>query len=363
MNLNMKKRDLIIGFIMFSTIFFIKYILVKPVYVILSIFIILGFLNKKYNVSDSYILISYVFISYLIYHLIFLESDPGMVLNAILSILIFPIFYHVLNKISINSIRIFLNLSILYLFIEMTYRVLNPVYELYGVQLVSESGSGWFYPYKINSFVFTDSNYVALHIFCLLFICLLYRLKTHYFLLLVLMFLTFSRSGLLGAVLVTLYYTVRDSRFSKVLKPLFYNLVFLVFFYIIYNLSFVTDGSFLSKFQIYNDSIDYALNHFELKDYFFGVGLSKSFDLINIGAHSIWVIILFETGLLGLIIYAVYFSVFFNKYYNKSRANRDSLFFFLMVFLLMGFSLGLYLFPIMVLTIAFILRGRENVIK
>lgn len=363
MKFNLNKENLYLGFMMFSTVFFIKYILIKPVYIFIFIFIVLGFLNKKYNINSTYLIVSYIFVSYLIFHLVYFRSDPGIILNAILSIMVFPVFYDMFSKISLGTIKIFMSLSIFYLSLEVIWRISNPVYELNDIQLVSETGAGWFYPYKINSFIFTDSNYIALHIFCLICICLLAKLRFQYFLLLILMLLTFSRSGILGTFLATLYFSFNESKFEKIIKPLFYISLISIFLYLIYNISLVSDGSFLSKFFIYNASIYYATNYFTLENYLFGVGLSKTFDLIGIGAHSIWIILLFETGFVGLLIYILYFSVFFTRYYSISRADRNSLFFFLIVFLLMGFSLALYLFPIMVLTIAFILNGNKNVNK
>jgi len=356
-DIKLNKNDLYLGFIFFSTVFFIKYILIKPVYIVLFLFILWSLVNKKYTLNMTYVVVSYIFISYLIFHLIVFDSDYGVIFNAILSIFLFPIFYYFLDgRVNITQIKIFLNLSILYFLIEMLWRLSHPVYELNDIELVSDTGTGWYYPYKINSFIFTDSNYIALHIFCLICISLLARLRWQYFFLVLLMLLTFSRSGLLGAILSTLYFTMENSKYSKILKPIFYISLLIVFLYLIVNISLLTDGSFLSKFFIYDASINYAKANFLIENYFFGIGLSKTFDLINIGAHSIWIVLIFETGFLGLLIYFMYFSLFYSKFYINSRRERVNLLFFILVFLLMGFSLALYLFPIMVLTIAFIIH-------
>lgn len=364
MKLKFNIRDAYIGFFFFSTIFFIKYILIKPVYVILFLFILFGYIYKKYCLNMMYILISFSFVFFLTFHLIFLKSDPGVILNAILSIFSFPIIFYYMKKINLSQIKIFLNLSIFYFFIEMIWRITHPIYELNDIELVSDTGSGWFYPYKINSFIFTDSNYIALHLFCLIFISLLFKLRLHFFLLSFLMILTFSRSGILGGFLATLYFLCEYSKFRRIANPLFVLSILSIFIYIILNISMLTDGSFLSKFFIYNSAINYAESNFKLIDYLFGVGLSHTFELINIGAHSIWVILLFETGIIGLIIYLTYFSVFYSSFFCRNKKTRQNLNFFIIIFLMMGFSLGLYLFPIMILSIAFILTvgGKKHAI-
>ncbi|MEN8369483.1 O-antigen ligase family protein [Acinetobacter bereziniae] len=357
MRINVKKENLYLGLIFFSTIFFIKSILIKPVYIVLFLLILWGYGFNKYKINMAYILVSYLFISFLIFHLIYMKSDPGMVLNAILSILSFPILFFLMSKANKENISIFLNMSILYFSFEMLWRVTHPIYTLVDY---TGSDEGWYYPFKYNSFVFTDSNFVALHIICLFFIALLYRLKFQSFILLLLMLLTFSRSGILGVILVLLYFSVDGSKYRKLIKPVFYMSSIILFVYLVINISMLTDGSFLSKFYIYNSAIDYAYKYFTLENYFFGIGLSKSYESISIGAHSIWLILLFETGILGLIIYILYFIPFYFGFFVKSSQSREKLTFFFIVFLLMGFSLGLYLFPIMVLTIASILNLRDE---
>lgn len=354
MKIELNKENIYIGFVLFSTIFFIKYILIKPVYIIILLLVFWGVFFKKYRINMAYILISYFFISYLVYHLFYIGSDYGMVFNAIISILVFPIFYYILSRNGIDHIKFFLNLSIIYLTVEMVWRITHPIYEINNIETVSEDG-GWYYPFKFNSFIFTDSNFVALHIVCLIFIALLYRLKTHTFLLFILVLLTFSRSGILGSILIILYFILDGSKYRVLFKPLFFIFLVISFLYLLINISLLTDGSFLSKFYIYDVSIGYALRYFTLSDYFLGVGLANSYDLIHIGAHSIWVILLFETGVVGLAVYLIYFSSFYSSFFIKNSESTGKLTFFFLVFLLMGFSLGLYLFPIMVLTIACIL--------
>ncbi|WP_262734782.1 O-antigen ligase family protein [Acinetobacter ursingii] len=355
-------KDLSLALVFFSTIFYIKYILIKPAYIVLFGFILYSLINQKYIIYKSYFFVSYLYVAFLIWHLVYLGSDPGMILNAIISILCFPIFLFYMKDLNIRQIKIFLNICIVYLLIEVIWRLLHPVYEIDKRELVSQDGSGWYYPYKMSSFIFTDSNYVALHIFCLIFISLLFRLKWHSLILFILMMLTISRSGILGAIIIFLYFYIDSTKFSKYLRPLFVCAFIFGIFYLLLNISVLTDGSFNSKFFIINSAIEYTKSHFVLFDYIFGVGLSHSFDLIDIGAHNIFVVLLFETGVLGFISYFMFFSVFLSKKYYYSHRGLMNYLVYLFVFLLMGFSLGLYLFPIMILTIAFILRGSKDVV-
>lgn len=345
-----------LSFFLFGSVFYFYYFLLKPVYIILGLGILLGYFVKKYFVNYSYIFSSMFFILYLMFVSVMGKTDIGMVLNAVISIFVFPIFYFFCRNLkSLKPFIYFLNISFVYYFAEMIYRISFPIYKFNPGGIDDE----WFYPYKLNSFIFGDSNFVALHLFCLLFISIILRLKIHAILFFILIFLTFSRSAILGAILAFLYYLVNSSRYTVLIKPFFYLTTFLIFLYCILNISLITDGSFLSKLYILDSAIYYAENNFTLYQYLFGNGLSQTFDAIGIGAHNILVILLFETGIIGTIVYLTYiFTFFLFKVSNKSC--KSNLFVFLGLFFLMGFSLGLYLFPIMVLTIAVILSNMEG---
>ena len=118
------------------------------------------------------------------------------------------------------------------------------------------------------------------------------------------------------------------------------------------------DGSFLSKFYILDKVATYISNNFNWYDYLVGVGLSNTYDLIGIGGHNIGVILFFETGIIGCILYFAYFLTAFEEYYSYTSYNKKIISMFLLIFLLMGFSLGLYIFPVMILTIAILTQDR-----
>ncbi|PUU98182.1 O-antigen ligase domain-containing protein [Acinetobacter baumannii] len=291
-----------------------------------------------------------------------MKTDMGMVFNAILSILIFPIYlYYCKQDKNIQSFNYFLSLSCIYFFIEMVYRVSFPVYRAeYGVE------EEWFYPYKINSFIFQDSNFVALHLFCLLYISIVLKLNKYALFFLVLIFLTFSRSAMLGGVLAYLYFLSVNTRYASLIKPIFYLSTFSIFLYLILHIDMITDGSFLSKIYIIDEALTYMSNNFSLFQYMFGNGLAQTYDALGIGAHNIAVVLVFETGIIGTVIYLLYFFSFFLFKIESPRrkGTKQDLLVFLILFFLMGFSLGLYLFPIMSLTIASILglSGKKNVL-
>ena len=164
-----------LGLFYFGSVFYIYYFTLKPVYIILGFSIFFGYFFKKYLINYSYLIASLFFISFLIVVSLIMKTDIGMVLNAILSILIFPIFYYYLkNDNNIKSLVYFLNFCVIYFSAEMAYRIYFPVYSLQiGVE------EQWFYPYKLNSFMFQDSNFVALHLFCLLYISIILKLNKY----------------------------------------------------------------------------------------------------------------------------------------------------------------------------------------
>ncbi|WP_262446340.1 O-antigen ligase domain-containing protein [Acinetobacter sp. WU_MDCI_Abxe161] len=346
----------------FGSVFYIYYFTLKPVYIILGVAVFFGYLFKNYIINYSYLIVSLCFIGFLGLVSLLMKTDIGMVLNATLSILIFPIFYYCLkNDRNVKAIPYFLNLCFIYFLIEMLYRVSFPVYALQpGVE------EEWFYPYKLNSFVFQDSNFVALHLFCLLYISIILKLNKYIFVFLILIFLSFSRSAMLGGVLACLYYLSVNTRYVTIIKPIFYLSTVSAFIYLILHIDMITDGSFLSKIYIIDEALTYMSNNFSLFQYLFGNGLAQTYDALGIGAHNIAVVLIFETGIIGTIIYFLYFFNFFLFRIENSRRKiaKQDLLVFLALFFLMGFSLGLYLFPIMSLTIASILAlsGKKNVI-
>lgn len=355
MKISIKSLQTII--LLFSTIFYIKFILIKPVYILLLIILFASYIKNRYILNIKYIITSIIFQTFLIYQLIFLDADIGMVLNATLSILSFPVLCFYLKGANTKTILSFLNLSIIFFTIEMLWRLTNPIYFVENRDVLSNDGA-WFYPYKLNSFIFQDSNFVALHLFCLLVISLSLNLRFKSLILYILIILTFSRSAILGSILFIFLFAILNSRYFKFLKIFIYFLIiiFIIYFAMIFeNLSkgyILDDGSFLSKFSIINLALNYSDKYFLLSDYLFGIGLANSYKLIGIGAHNILVVILFETGIVGTIIYLFYFSSIINKNYIKEKMIHYYLL-FMGIFLLMGFSLGLYLFPIMVLTFAY----------
>lgn len=354
-------NDIKLSLFLFASVFYIHYFLLKPVYIILGLGVFFGYALRKYIINYSYLLSSSFFIGFLFFVSLVMKTDIGMVFNAILSILIFPIFYYFCkNEKGITVYTYFLNLSLLYFLVEVVYRISFPIYRVeYGVE------EEWFYPYKLNSFIFQDSNFVALHLFCLLYISMLLKLNKYIFIFFVLVCLTFSRSAMLGAILAVLYYLSINTRYVTIIKPIFYISIILIFSYLLLNIDIINDGSFLSKIYIIDQALSYMINNFTTFQYLFGNGLAQTYDALGIGAHNIAVVLIFETGIIGTFVYLMYFLSFFYLKVDKFRKNstRQNLLVFLALFFLMGFSLGLYLFPIMSLTIASILAlsGKKNV--
>lgn len=354
--------------LLFSTVFYIKYFLIKPVYILLFVLVFLAYMSNKYILTIRYFIIGLLFQLFLIYHLLFLDSDMGMILNACLSILAFPVLSFYIQKANINTIKSFFNICILFFSVEGLWRLTNPIYVIENRDVLPEDGSGWFYPYKLNSFIFQDSNYVALHLFCLFFIALVLKLNWKAFLLFILIVLTFSRAVILGAMLAFILLLIVNSQYFKYLKAVMLVSIvsFIAYFVIVFEQiaqgSLIMDGSFLTKFSIINSAIYYANNYFTLYDYLFGVGLSHSYDLIDRGAHNIFVVLLFETGIIGSLFYFLYLSSLLSKVYMKGKQLHYCML-FMGVFLLMGFSLGLYLFPVMVLAFAFLAKTQNMLEK
>lgn len=211
---NLRLEDIYVGFFLFSSSFFIIYFLVKPVYIISTIGIFLGYYYSRYKLNKLNLITGFLFLSYLLFHFIFLKSDIGIVYISILSILIFPIYNYISSKLTIVQLDNFFLFSFLYFFVESFWRINNPIFWRNNMDVAADD-SGWFYPYKLNSFIFQDSNFVALHLYCIFFVALFYSRKKYIFLFFLLILFTFSRSAILASILTVLYFLSEINKFKK----------------------------------------------------------------------------------------------------------------------------------------------------
>jgi hypothetical protein len=202
--------------------------------------------------------------------------------------------------------------SLCLLTIEALYRITHPDFEHFDDIEEADSKGILFYIYKFSSLMYPDSNFVAIQIICLLFFMkeysLLIKSKMHIQLILcwILLFASFSRSAIFSAVFCwILFYS---SRFIKS------SVIFVAICSLIYmgvDIVLESDGSLLTKFEIFTDFYDYLFYRLDgVSTFFWGSGFNSSSEKLMVGrsAHSLLLTLLIE---LGLIVTVLYFSIIF----------------------------------------------------
>lgn len=301
--------------ILFSGFFLSNYY-IDPIYITfvatIIFFIIYTVFREKTLYFSISIIISLIFLGYIyLTQFIMIKSDFNTVTNVIVSIiylfLTLQLTYNLstekLFKVSSN----FIFFSILILTIEMFLRLLNPIYEINGRYL---AGDTEFYAYKMNSFLYQDSNYVGAYIVALFFFTFylnsLRSLKIYKISMLILFVLcvfTFSRASILTIVIFFPLFWI-----YKKVNIIYFFIIFVVIsipsIFFLYDILavFLSDGSFMSKLGI----LELMLNHIknsDLSTLLFGIGFGNSYYYFGIGAHNIVVTYLIESGIFGILLF------------------------------------------------------------
>jgi O-antigen ligase len=115
------------------------------------------------------------------------------------------------------------------------------------------------------------------------------------------------------------------------------------------------DASFTTKFLIIELAIDF-LKSVPLNTILFGVGMGNTFNFIGIGAHNLFVTLLIETGLLGLLLFLI------NSYFIIKKTKGKALY-ILLPFYTMGFSVVSIAFPYLMIQLVIIIFLVEKTIN
>ncbi|MFQ0834064.1 hypothetical protein [Citrobacter gillenii] len=305
--------------ISFSGIYYNEW-LIKPSYVSLLItafiIVLFSFNGVKFKFSLS------------IFILIFIASMATLATQTALSgelsttifytyIIIIPflvtIFERVTAKKTILSISFFI--VVLFYILETYIRITHPDYSHLPKGDYVDSITSTFYIYKINSIAFEDSNFVSvvLIVFYITLRCtvIFSNIKfkfynVYLYCLLVLIVLTFSRSAYIGVVAFEIirrvFYSQRGNQTIR--NFLIFCICILIVPLSIQLLGHLTsiDASFLSKFHILDLTIKY-LGRADIWHILFGIGFGNAINAIGMGAHNIFVALLIENGILGVLLY------------------------------------------------------------
>lgn len=203
-----------------------------------------------------------------------------------------------------------------------------------------------FYAYK-HSFVFQDSNFVGLSLLMLFFLILTNKcfLKNKKYLLLfttILIVLSLSRAAIIILIIMFLVYVFMRLKLSLNLKVVSIVLFFIslfIFFGIESTALNINDDSLSSKFMLLNKFID-SITNLSITELLFGWGLNQTYSHWGISAHNLYITLILETGIVGIILIMVVFLYF----YKKSR----KCIYQLMALSLISLSFGLIFTPVLI---------------
>ena len=290
-----------------SGLYLTKMTPLSPVYlgffIILISFFILFTYKESISVSKGVVLPSFLGLYYIS---LFISSPPAMVMNIILTftcpVLLYAFFSHYKIKYSI-----ILGCVWFYSFLLLgdgIWRLLHPAE--FDLDKLEELGIG-FHIYKLNSFMYMDSNTVGIQGVSLLsfacFIgCYIKRISIPLLMIiLIAIIITFSRAAILSSLLLIIFYYL----FIKKVPILFlYLIVCLIFIFTTIGMLFYfsEDHSFLSKFHILELAATF-LGENDWGTILLGVGLGNAIDFLGMGAHNLFVTFLVETGVLGTLVF------------------------------------------------------------
>lgn len=337
-----------------------RYVVFRLYYLIFILFIIIFSIFVGFNLS-TYIYIILTIIVSLIFCLFWLDFFESALKDSIRTVLHFIFFmipiviFKEMNFTFSFDTRRLISFGIFFCLlissIESFVRIFMPTSIILSKDswnqnsieqgLSSGLSADNFYVFKYGSFMFTDSNGLAVILVSLLSLCLIVRSRMLVTWTLLLILLCFSRSAYFGALLTLLIYMFLfcfQSSIKKIIAFIvFLIIIFLPINYFLLNHHFqISDGSLLTKFEIFSHLE--KISNYTLEEQLFGFGIDKGNYVYSPGkdyyAHALIPLLLGHVGLVGIILYMSVLIYFF-----KLGGGKLVLLFFF-PFFTMGFSLA-----------------------
>ncbi len=300
----------------------------SPIYLIYLVTLPISFLfllaDKGKVAMTSDVILIFLFLGYvLIFH--FSHLNNGSSVNLIISLLGYIYFRIARLRITLKQyssvIQTMVVFNLIILGLDSLYRILNPTHpDINKIDIYSDSQDKWFYLYKFNSLMFSDSNDTALVLIVLLFTLMslpdkyfYFNKVKFYFFISGLLFFTFSRAAYLVTILGILKH--KFDSFSPGTKLIIRILAFLS---IIISASFIytvllSDDSFAVRLDIISLVFDFQ-NNANLSTLLIGIGPGQSESALGIYTHIFYLTYIIELGILGLVMVLVFFFSYMHKY-------------------------------------------------
>lgn len=340
----------------FCTSFLSQVILISPIYIsyclvyILLIFIVSRCSIIKYKTHLSSYFSIFVYTIYISIQSLFEGQNLKYPLLMAMSASYYPIgcviFDQLTRKQIITICKYILLVTCIILIIDCIYRFLHPT-ELRWVDSFT-----FFYKYKMNTIMFTDTNDVGFLILLTMGFILYLKssnsLNISFYvqlLFFVLLILSFSRAAIV-AYLIS-YFILNIYNRLNLVGRFIANVVIVIAVVYLFIL-FLSDGSFLTKIEILQECYVYLLN-VDFCDLLFGIGYAQSETVLGIYGHNYIVLYLIEFGLIGLFL----FSVTVLSIYMQTNSNAKYLIY---PYLIAGLSFAPYILPYFFLYSAVIKR-------
>lgn len=329
----------------FSGFFLSSYKILSPVFAcfLLYMFFFLCILKVDKKTSFLALFIVFMYVPIIVYQNIFLGLKYGVVNELVRHIFPFVFYLFVSSYLLSKSTHMLLRLAKNFISFNTLLLVMETIFRVNAA-----GGSGNFYAFKYHSFLYADSNFVALHALSILFLAFALKGFTHtkinklnMFLLSLVVLLCFSRTAWL--VLFVLFYVNFIVKKNKILNA--FVLIFgLLFFFILFSGRFfeeaLEDGSFKTKMFIFDNFIDFLSADYQTV--LLGYGSGNLIDVIGRESHNIWGLTM-EMGIIWLFSLIVAYAYIYKCFGKKP--------FFLLFPVLLSGSISLY--PIAYMSLQF----------
>ncbi len=272
-----------------------RYLNLFIIYIIISILFILSWtVNFGYDLADiAKLSINFIFPILIIFNISIANTIYGR---------------FILDKMG----RMYCISSMILIMVETSLRFFAPHYAYRGDEFYFQQAvdSASFYLFKYSSIMYTDSNYVALHLLVLFPLAYLVFKKKSFkklsIIVFILLILALSRSAYIVVFLMFIVYTFKNYKLSKYIITLII-LLSPIFIYII-DMSFtgISDGSFQTKITLF-EKILIPFDNMNLLEILFGKGFDFGAFTFSFRqgeyAHALIPLLFGEMGVLGLFIY------------------------------------------------------------
>jgi len=245
-----------------------------------------------------------------------------MVFSIAMLVIVYEIGASSDRKKILHASELLIRVSIPLLIFEAYHRLMNPVFFVDFKALGREDLE--FYYYKINSIMYEDSNFVGLYIlalFCFSYFLAEQKSKSYRgekIILIILCLLTLSRASIATILLTPVLYSLRHHIYKLRYTIMIMAPIVIVGIFALLNNYASLDDSFSSKFEIINLAYS-QLKSAPYREILFGIGIGNSVNVIGIGPHNIIVLVLLETGAVGLILFtATWLSILIRTDYKAS---------------------------------------------